>query len=862
MTSLASLSSLGHKALFYAETLQWAVFPLKPRDKTPLSRNGFKDATTDPKQIRAWWLAYPDANIGAPTGSQNGFWVLDKDGQQGQFALSALVDEYGPLPETAFQQTGQGEHYLFAWEAGIKNSASKLGPGLDVRGEGGYIVLAPSVHPSGASYAWESSSEPPDTPLAPGAWLVPLVKASALSPRPLSGERAEDDLSIPQGRRNDSLAKLAGAWRRASLSADEIAAALLKANQKRCKPPLPAEEVQAIARSISRYPAGQASVALPAETAKIAHHRRLLENHGYTLDGAAFAVRKPIIEKGEEVDYQTIPLASFRAWITSEIEKDDGLHCEKSYVIEGQKDNGEALPPIEVPAGDFEAMKWPGEMWGRKASIFANYRAVNNTRRAIDILSEDAPQTRVFGHTGWRQVDGRWVYLHAGRQHPEVVDDPVLKRYALPQCPQERCAQRDALRASLSLLTLFPDELAYPLLAATYLAPLAQWCTPDFSIYLDGPTGTFKSSLSAVFLSHFGSFSFDSLPVSWMSTTFSLEAVTSALKDTLIVIDDNVPGNGRHEDAENAKKADYVLRAVGNRTARGRLSSNRSQEQAYVPKGLLLTSGEDLPQRASIMARLLVVPTSKGGRALVEKQALGRAQEIAAHLAEAMAVYIDWLQPQLETLPDRLTQQFERNRARFSDAAAHPRTAGQLARLTTGLEAFLTCAQEKGALSPEEKAALYQRFFDAFESLAQYQAQEQGERTPARIFLSEVRALLASGRARLERLDGFSSVESDPRPVLGWEEDDVVYLHPGSALQAVGQFCQQSGRPFQFSAQALGKSLMQNKCLLANESGAGGRVHPTKVKQIPALGKKLMRCFWIRASLIKEEGDDTHSSDS
>jgi hypothetical protein len=126
------------------------VFPCEPGGKDPLTKHGFKDATTNQSRITAWWIRWPNANIGAPTGARSGFWVLDIDADKGGVeSLAALIDAHGELPQTASVRTGRGgRHYYFRYPDDgtvIPNSAGKLGHGLDVRGEGGYVLVPPSV---------------------------------------------------------------------------------------------------------------------------------------------------------------------------------------------------------------------------------------------------------------------------------------------------------------------------------------------------------------------------------------------------------------------------------------------------------------------------------------------------------------------------------------------------------------------------------------------------------------------------------------------------------------------------------------------------------------------------------------------
>ena len=131
-----------------------AIFPCSNVDKKPIIKggHGFHDATTDERQIRQWWKAYPHALIGAPTGALNGFWVLDPDidakkGIDGEATLQALLDELGvTLPATPTVRTPRGgRHLWFRWDPArpVGSSSSEVGAGLDTRGEGGYVILPP-----------------------------------------------------------------------------------------------------------------------------------------------------------------------------------------------------------------------------------------------------------------------------------------------------------------------------------------------------------------------------------------------------------------------------------------------------------------------------------------------------------------------------------------------------------------------------------------------------------------------------------------------------------------------------------------------------------------------------------------------
>jgi putative DNA primase/helicase len=132
--------------------------------KVPLIKWGSDEpSTTDEKTIRKWWAQWPDANIGVATGEVSGFIVLDADGEKGNQSLQALEDEYGPLPKTPEVLTGGGGwHLWFKWPGfHTKNSAQAVAPRLDIRADGGQVVVPPSLHVSGNNYEWDGDSKHP-----------------------------------------------------------------------------------------------------------------------------------------------------------------------------------------------------------------------------------------------------------------------------------------------------------------------------------------------------------------------------------------------------------------------------------------------------------------------------------------------------------------------------------------------------------------------------------------------------------------------------------------------------------------------------------------------------------------------------
>lgn len=142
-------------ALYYASQLGWCVFPVRPNGKTPLV-NWRDESTTNPVQIEEWWGKWPTANIGLDCGASR-VAVIDVDDLDSYDEWTAGKD----MPRTLVSRTGKGgRHYLYwAPDTELRNSASKLARGIDVRGAGGFIVLPGSVHENGNVYQWMGDAD-------------------------------------------------------------------------------------------------------------------------------------------------------------------------------------------------------------------------------------------------------------------------------------------------------------------------------------------------------------------------------------------------------------------------------------------------------------------------------------------------------------------------------------------------------------------------------------------------------------------------------------------------------------------------------------------------------------------------------
>lgn len=221
----------------------WKLFPVN--GKVPLTTHGVHDATNDQTQLQTWFRDHPERGWALATGEPSGVFVVDLDGPEARAAIAKL----GRLPRTPIARTKRGYHWFLKMPEGhdIRNSASRVAKGVDIRGTGGYVVLPPSPHPDGGNYRWQPGFSPDRVPVAEAPqWLLDALGTAGKETNVVEEE-------IGEGQRETTLTSIAGSMRRRGMTADEIHIALTAVNQNRCSPPLEDEAIERIAHSVARY---------------------------------------------------------------------------------------------------------------------------------------------------------------------------------------------------------------------------------------------------------------------------------------------------------------------------------------------------------------------------------------------------------------------------------------------------------------------------------------------------------------------------------------------------------------------------------------------------------------------------------
>jgi hypothetical protein len=230
------------------------VFPCAPAAKTPACAHGCKEATTDSVVIQAWWRSCSDFNIGIATGSASNLFVIDVDGLDGEESLRQLERAHSPLPATVEVITPRpGRHLYFRWpQSPVRNSMGKIADGIDIRGDGGFVIAPPSVHPTGRMYCWsvDSANAFAEAP----QWLLDKIiepTKNGNGATPPSEWRELVTTGVEEGKRNEQLTKLTGHLLRRYVDPLVTLQLVQSWNITHCRPPLPSKDVECIVNSIA-----------------------------------------------------------------------------------------------------------------------------------------------------------------------------------------------------------------------------------------------------------------------------------------------------------------------------------------------------------------------------------------------------------------------------------------------------------------------------------------------------------------------------------------------------------------------------------------------------------------------------------
>lgn len=488
-------------------------------------------------------------------------------------------------------------------------------------------------------------------------------------------------------------------------------------------------------------------------------------------------------------------LCNFTASIAEEVSRDDGQEQNLALAIEGTR-GGKPLPMVSLTVEQFTKMDWPLKHWGTGCMVYPGQANREHLRHAIQVLSHDGrevPRRTVYTHTGWRKLFSGWAYLSAGAvidttggRADVVVDIGELgELYRLPSPSSDRHQAKEAAQASYAAGMVAPPGISVPLVAAVYLAPLAQALGVDFALWLEGPSRSMKSSLAGMLAAHFGSgINRTALTASWLDTSNAIAFKLFTLADGLAVIDDYAPQPTSGDQARLEKSVHNIVRGIGNRAGRGRLTADIRLQNERRPRALVVVTAEQWPSGESINARLFGVSVQHGDINLTR---LTQAQTDATGgvLARSMADHLRRVSSDYERHVAVAKERFKEFRSKAMQTGIKGRLPEQCAFLMVGYMEAVDHWIASSVIEKGKRGDLLGAAWSTLLGLGRQHDKRILSTQPAEAFRAALSDLLMSGSAHL--LDRSTQNRPNDAESYGWKGANPAGLHIGWVSEQEGE---------------------------------------------------------------------------
>lgn len=518
------------------------------------------------------------------------------------------------------------------------------------------------------------------------------------------------------------------------------------------------------------------------------------------------------------------PLADFSAQIDLELRLDNGDEITTEYQIIGATESGRRLPVARVPAGTYAEMNWIDEQWGVSAVIAAGQKV--NVATAIKLLSKGAETRHIYTHTGWREIDGKHVFLNCGGAVGYTGHDAItvelgreLERYRLPGKPEDPA---EAFCTSLQFLDVADRSLTIPLWSAMFQAPLIPFLAPRMVIWVYGPTNTYKSTTVLLAMRHFGDFVTEGDAVSWTSTGNAIELAGYMLKDCPMVVDDFAHQPNHYQQRKLQQSAERLIRATGNESGRWRMDAKSQRHRSTTAiRSLVISTGETLPSVApSAHARILPLRFTGGS---VDLNRLSAAQTLADRYPHAMSGYMLWISEHWGELETWIQNYFleRRSEARQASQQRTARLTDVICRNYTAVSTAMRYGQSIGAISEAQANLIRGEAWANLMDLASRQDDEVKQEDPIKRFLRTLLELIDAQRAWLCPVGLDPDIEVSAKPYqaekIGWQDERHYWLIYDVTYGLVQRYASQTGYPLTFSPKEIKERLFEAGVLIKSD---------------------------------------------
>lgn len=537
------------------------------------------------------------------------------------------------------------------------------------------------------------------------------------------------------------------------------------------------------------------------------------------FDSDGCFVRRTTDRNGNPVEQR---LCNFTMSIVTDIGVDDGEDQQRTYTIRLRHRNGE-LVTTRITAADWNDTRLAQKVLLSAAgpSFIVEQGQFPAVLLAAQKLSEGLTERQTYyTHTGWVETQGGRRFIMPGNAvGPDGLDKtvfvdvsgPGVEMYGVtwPTDEEETEAGWEALSTAISAAS---KRVGMPLLAHIVAAPLA-WQMPvdkPSLLHLVGETGTFKTTYATLLLNLFGNFERERPPLTWTSTVNALERSAFTLKDLPVLIDDFKLANIRRSE-------DMVrfIQNYGDRTSRSRMKADLTLRRSFPPRGVLFSTGEDVPEReSSVLGRMLMISIEPGE---VDRAKLSEAQKLAGGLRFVGARWLAWLARNWDEAQRRCRETYTETRDQWVHGlvSTHGRIAVSCAQLEIAFDLFTDFLCEEYPVHKQEITDWVDALNVALMTAGQTQGSRVREERQGSSFMEWVLSALATDEIRLNLTgsSGISWLGGSDAPIAGWYDTTGVWLAAAKIWQLYAKGVRQMGESLNWTREAVWRQLRSDGLL-------------------------------------------------
>ena len=856
-----------------------------PKGKKPIESGWQNSKSTTMEDYYRWIQKNPNINIGMLTGKSSGVIGIDADGEEGRKHLEKISK--GDLPDTAkFTTPGGGIRLLYKYPNHIelKTKVDRLeGEHSEVcfMSDGKQTLLPPSIHPNGGRYEWINA--PWDIEIAEmPKWMIDYMtvknkknsyiesnkaistsKDTTISDRYILNKLANSCTSFrnlcihqkKEGLCEETWFKVSSMFCNCGLSSTALrfSAMSSKHNERSIRR---IEELKDKSYgNISCIDMGcDASDIMTCfgtlvkdDKDQITNSPAMMINNYKLLSPPTKEIYKDITKKFTKIkDYTPDKngriyrytkdgpriISNFIINPKSEIIKTDGCDSESKLILEGILEGGVKLPEVEISMDEFIKMDWITQRWGIRPTISPGRNMKDYLKDCVQQISKDIDINTIYSHTGWTVQDNKYIYLHSkGGIGSDNINTDIPLELSGYSFPKEVRDKKEAIDLSLETLNLAKHDITIPLLSMTYLAPLVGLIaegnrTPNFVLWVYGLTGSRKTSASLAFLNHFGNFSSNIPPASFKDTANAIELKAHTLKDSLLLIDDYHPNIDGSDARKLASTAERILRMYGDRVGRSRMRADTTLNKTYKPRGMAIVTGEDLPKGASSTARYIGIEIKRDD---IDLEILSKLQKEHKKLAEAMAIYIDWISKNIERVQSFIDEKFDELKVKYKKETTHGRINDAVIWLSVSFELLLTFLYEYMFICDDKFKKLRLSNEHVIKNILKNQEALYRNQEVELMFIDALEEMINLGKLCLlpvnKQNDDNQIISNYSGKFIGYYDKEFLYLYDSAMYAEVETFLKGKGQSISVSVNTLLKMLRDKNYIKTEE----GQLKPKKL---------------------------------